>query len=60
MNDIEYLVGKYFKGSNTFSEVTSSHWKKYGEKQSVKVAPVNRSQKWIFKKARDGGGGFSY
>ena len=50
MTDIEYLVSKYFTGTNSFSQETSSHWKKYGERQSVKVAQVNRIQNWIFKK----------
>ena len=50
MNDIEYLVSKYFRKNNTFSEETSSHWKKYGEKQSIKLVYANQSQKWRFKK----------
>ena len=50
MNDIEYLVSKYFTKNNTFSEETSSHWKKYGEKQSIKLVYANQSQKWRFKK----------
>ena len=50
MNDLEYLVSKYFTESNTFSEETSSHWKKYGEKQSIKLVYANQSQKWRFKK----------
>ena len=54
MNDIEYLVSKYFTKNNTFSEETSSHWKKYGEKQSVKLVYANQSQKLRFKKK--GGG----
>ena len=36
MTDIEYLISKYFTGDNSFSAETSSHWKKYGEKQSIK------------------------
>ena len=51
MNDIEYLVTKYFTENNTFSEETSSHWRKYGEKQSIKLVDVNRSKKWRSKKA---------
>lgn len=51
MNDIEYLVTKYFTESNTFSEETSSHWRKYGVKQSIKLVDVNRSKKWRSKKA---------
>lgn len=54
MNDIEYLVSKYFTKNNTFSEETSSHWRKYGEKQSVKLVYGNKSQKWSFKKERGG------
>ena len=54
MNDIEYLVSKYFTKNNTFSEETSSHWKKYGEKQSIKLVYANQSQKWRFKKEREG------
>ena len=54
MNDIEYLVSKYFTKNNTFSEETSSHWKKYGEKQSIKLVYANQSQKWRFKKERGG------
>ena len=55
MNDIEYLVSKYFTKNNTFSEETSSHWKKYGEKQSIKLVYANQSQKWRFKKERERG-----
>ena len=45
MTDIEYLVSKYFTGTNSFSEETSSHWKKYGEKQSIKQGHKSRNWK---------------
>ena len=45
MTDIEYLVSKYFYGTNSFSEETSSHWKKYGEKQSIKQGHKSRNWK---------------
>jgi hypothetical protein len=51
MTDIEYLVSKYFMGTNSFSEETSSHWKKYGEKQSIKQG--HKSRNW--KKRTSGG-----
>ena len=44
MTDIEYLVSKYFTGDNSFSEETSSHWKEYGKKQSIKQ--VHKSRNW--------------
>jgi hypothetical protein len=44
MNDIEYLLGKYFSENNTFSEETSSHWKKYGEKQRIKMVSASPAQ----------------
>lgn len=55
MNDIEYLVSKYFTKNNTFSEETSSHWKKYGEKQSIKLVYTNQGLKWRFRKREKGG-----
>lgn len=45
MTDIEYLVSKYFTGTNSFSEETSSHWKKYGEKLSIKQGHKSRNWK---------------
>ena len=45
MTDIEYLVSKYFTVTNSFSEETSSHWKKYGEKQSIKQGHKSRNWK---------------
>jgi hypothetical protein len=45
MTDIEYLVSKYFTGTKTFSEETSSHWKKYGEYQSIKQGHKRRNWK---------------
>ena len=45
MTDIEYLVSKYFTGTKSFSEETSSHWKKYGEKQSIKQGHKSRNWK---------------
>ena len=45
MTDIEYLVSKYFTGTNSFSEETSSHWKKYGEKQSIKQGHKRRNRR---------------
>lgn len=56
MNDIEYLISKYYTENNTFSEETSSHWRKYGEKQSIKLVDANRTQKWISKKLWQVGG----
>jgi len=50
MNDIEYLVTTYFTENNTFSDETSSHWRKYGEKQIIKLVDANRSSKWRSKK----------
>jgi hypothetical protein len=44
MTDIDYLISKYFTGDNSFSAETSSHWKKYGEKQSIKK--VYKSRYW--------------
>ena len=51
MNDIEYLISKYFKDNGTFSQETSSHWKKYGEKQSIKL--LHESRNWK-KRTRSG------
>jgi len=45
MTDIDYLISKYFAGDNSFSAETSSHWKKYGEKQRIKKVYKSRYSK---------------
>jgi hypothetical protein len=44
MNDIEYLLSKYFGENNTFSEETSAHWRKYGEKQRIELVSASPAQ----------------
>jgi len=45
MDDLSYLINKYYLNSDDFSQSTSSHWQKYGEFQKVKILNSHTSEK---------------
>lgn len=53
MNDIEYLLRKYFSENNRFSDETSSHWRKYGERQRIKQVSTSSAQQLSSKRERE-------
>ena len=45
MDDLSYLIKKYYLNSDDFSQSTSSHWRKYGAFQKVKISNSHTSEK---------------
>jgi hypothetical protein len=44
MDDLSYLIKKYYLDSDDFSQSTSSHWRKYGAFQKVKIFNSHTSE----------------
>jgi hypothetical protein len=55
MDDLNYLVKKYYLDSGDFSHSTSSHWRKYGVFQKVQISNSQTSEK--LEQANLSGGG---
>jgi hypothetical protein len=45
MDDLNYLIKKYYLDLGDFSHSTSSHWRKYGAFQKVQISNSNTTEK---------------
>jgi len=57
MDDLNYLIKKYYLDLGDFSHSTSSHWRKYGAFQKVQISNSNTTEK--LDQANFNGGGWN-